>query len=130
MLLIQADVEAQRGVTVEVVTVGDCALDENLEAMLAAAREATVNAATWSGAPVVSLYAEVEPAQVSLFVRDRGRGFDPAAVPADRRGVSDSIRARMIRHGGMATVRSVPTEGTEVSLSMPRAAAILQAPAV
>ncbi len=130
VLLIQADVEAQRGVTVEVVTVGDCALDENLEAMLAAAREATVNAATWSGAPVVSLYAEVEPAQVSLFVRDRGRGFDPAAVPADRRGVSNSIRARMIRHGGMATVRSVPTEGTEVSLSMPRAAAILQAPAV
>ena len=87
--LIQTDVEAQHGVSVEVITVGDCALDENLEAMLAAAREATVNAAKWSGAPVVSLYAEVEPNLVSLFVRDRGRGFDSSTVPADRRGLSE-----------------------------------------
>jgi signal transduction histidine kinase/phage shock protein PspC (stress-responsive transcriptional regulator) len=119
--LIQSDVEAQHGVTVEVVTVGDCALDEDLQALLAAAREATVNAAKWSGVQVISIYAEVEPAEVSLFVRDRGRGFDPMAVPADRRGLSESIRARMTRHGATATVQSVPGEGTEVRLSMARA---------
>jgi signal transduction histidine kinase len=120
--LIQQEVEAQHGVAVEAVTVGDCELDDNLRALLAAAREATVNAVKWSGADVVSVFAEVEPAEVSLFVRDRGQGFDPAAVPADRKGLAESVHARMIRRGGSATVRSVRGEGTEVSLRMPRAA--------
>jgi signal transduction histidine kinase len=120
--LIQQEVEAQHGVAVEAVTVGDCPLGEDLGALLAAAREATVNAVKWSGAEVVSVFAEVEPAEVSLFVRDRGRGFDPAAVPGDRKGLAESIRARMARHGGSATVRSSLGEGTEVSLRMPRGA--------
>jgi signal transduction histidine kinase len=118
--LIQQEVEAQHGITVEAVTVGDCELDDDLNALLAAAREATVNAAKWSGAPTVALFAEVEPAEVVLFVRDRGRGFDPAAVPGDRKGLAESIRARVARHGGSVTVRSAPGEGTEVSLTMPR----------
>jgi signal transduction histidine kinase len=120
--LIQQEVEAQHEIAVEAVTVGDCELDDNLEALLAAAREATVNAAKWSGASVVALFAEVEPAEVVLFVRDRGRGFDPQAVPRDRKGLAESIHARMERRGGSATVRSAPAEGTEVSLTMPRAA--------
>ena len=120
--LIQQEVEAQHRVAVEAVTVGDCELDDDLTALLAAAREATVNAAKWSGAEVVSLFAEVEATAVSLFVRDRGRGFDPAAVPADRRGLAESVHARMARRGGSATVRSAAGEGTEVSLTMPRAA--------
>jgi signal transduction histidine kinase len=118
--LIQQEVEAQHGITVEAVTVGDCELDDDLNALLAAAREATVNAAKWSAAPTVALFAEVEPAEVVLFVRDRGRGFDPAAVPGDRKGLAESIRARVARHGGSVTIRSAPGEGTEVSLSMPR----------
>jgi len=120
---IQQEVEANHGVTVEAITVGDCQLDDDLGALLAAAREATVNAAKWSGASVVSLFAEVEPGEVAVFVRDRGRGFDPAAVPADRRGLAESIRARMARRGGAAAIRSVVGEGTEVSLTMPRSAA-------
>jgi signal transduction histidine kinase len=120
--LIQQDVEAQHEVPVEAVTVGDCELDDDLRALLAAAREATVNAVKWSGAPAVSIFAEVEPAGVTLFVRDRGRGFDPATVPADRKGLAESIHARMARRGGTAAVRTAPGEGTEVSLTMPRAA--------
>jgi len=119
---IQQDVESQHGITVEVVIVGDCPLDEDLTAMLGAAREATVNAAKWSGAAVVSLFAEVEPTEVSIFVRDRGRGFDPETVPDDRKGLAESVRARMARRGGVATVRSSSGEGTEVSLRMPRIA--------
>ncbi len=118
--LIQQEVEAAYGVTVEAITVGDCELDDDLDAVLAAAREATVNAAKWSGASEVSLFAEAEPAEVSLFVRDRGCGFDPAAVPGDRKGLAESVFARMRRRGGSATVRSAPGEGTEVSLHMPR----------
>jgi signal transduction histidine kinase len=103
--------------------VGDCELDDDLGALLAAAREATVNAAKWSGAEVVSLFAEVEPEAVSLFVRDRGRGFDPDAVPPDRKGLTESVRARVGRRGGAVKIRSAPGEGTEVTLSMARAAA-------
>jgi signal transduction histidine kinase len=118
--LIQQEVEAQHGVAVEVVLVGDCPLDDDLTAVLAAAREATVNAAKWSGASVISIFAEVEPAEVSVFVRDRGKGFDPQTVPADRKGLAESVRARMTRRGGHATIRSAPGEGTEVSLTIPR----------
>ena len=119
---IQQDVEASYGVPVEAVTVGDCELDDSLNALLAAAREATVNAAKWSGASVISLFAEVEPGEVSLVVRDRGKGFDPEAVPADRKGVAESIRGRMTRRGGTATVTTAPGEGTKVTLKMPHAA--------
>jgi signal transduction histidine kinase len=118
--LIQRDVEARHGVPVEVVTVGDCPLDDDLSALLAAAREATVNAAKWSGAGVISLYAEVEPGQVEVAVRDRGKGFDPGAVPGDRKGVAESIYGRMVRHGGSAAVQSAIGEGTKVTLQMPR----------
>ena len=120
--LIQQEIEAQHGIVVDAISVGDCALDDDLGALLAAAREATVNAAKWSGAGAVSLFAEVESAAVSVYVRDRGRGFDPAAVPADRKGLAESVRARMERRGGSATVRSTPGEGTEVVLTMPRTA--------
>jgi signal transduction histidine kinase/phage shock protein PspC (stress-responsive transcriptional regulator) len=120
--LIQQDVEAQHGIAIEVVIVGDCELDDGLSALLAAAREAAVNAAKWSGAPVASVFAEVEATQVSLFVRDRGQGFDPGAVPGDRKGLAESVRARMARRGGSAVIRTAPGEGTEVALTMPRAA--------
>jgi signal transduction histidine kinase len=119
---IQEDVEPRYGVPVEAVTVGDCALDENLNALLAAAREATVNAAKWSGASAISLFAEVEPGAVSIVVRDRGKGFDPSAVPEDRKGLAESVRGRMARHGGTADVVSAEGEGTKVTLKMPRSA--------
>jgi len=120
---IQQDVEARYGVPVEAVTVGDCELDENLNALLAAAREATINAAKWSGAGVISLFAEVEPEAVSLGVRDRGKGFDPSSVPADRKGLAESVHGRMARRGGTADVMSAEGEGTKVTLRMARPAA-------
>jgi signal transduction histidine kinase len=119
---IQQDVETRYGVPVEAVTVGDCELDDNLSALLAAAREATINAAKWSGASVISLFAEVEPTEVSIVVRDRGQGFDPEAVPEDRKGLAESIHGRMARRGGSATVSTAEGEGTKVTLKMPRTA--------
>jgi signal transduction histidine kinase len=121
--VIEGDVEASHRVAVESVTVGDCALTVELRALLAAGKEATVNAAKWSGASSVSLFVEVEPTQVSVFVRDRGRGFDPEAVADDRQGIAESVRARMTRHGGTAVIRSSPGQGTEVELIMPRTGA-------
>jgi len=119
---IQQDAETRYGVPVEAVTVGDTELDDNLRALLAAAREATINAAKWSGADVISLFAEVEPAEVSLVVRDRGQGFDPEAVPDDRKGLAESVHGRMTRRGGTAAVSTGVGEGTKVTLKMPRTA--------
>jgi signal transduction histidine kinase/phage shock protein PspC (stress-responsive transcriptional regulator) len=112
-----AEVETLHGVPVEVVLVGDAALDDGLVAMVRASREAMLNAARHSGAPAVDVFAEVDGRQVDVFVRDRGSGFDPDAVPADRLGLKGSVIGRMTRHGGKATVRSAPGEGTEVHLS-------------
>jgi signal transduction histidine kinase len=115
------DVEDRYGVRLDAVLVGDVPLDDAGRALVAAGREAALNAARHAGVDTVDVYLEVEPDRVSLFVRDRGRGFDPATVPPDRRGVADSISARVRRHGGTAEVRSAPGEGVEVELSVPRA---------
>jgi signal transduction histidine kinase/phage shock protein PspC (stress-responsive transcriptional regulator) len=114
------EIEDTYGVDVELVTVGDVALDEPLSPVVAATREAVTNAAKHAGTPVVDIYAEVAPDGVEVFVRDRGRGFDPQTVPPDRQGVRNSILDRMSRHGGTAEFRSTPETGTEVRLKLPR----------
>jgi signal transduction histidine kinase len=114
-----AEVEDRERVSVECVVVGDRELDEQSEAVVLAAREALVNGAKFSGQTRLSLYAEVGPDSLQAFVRDRGVGFDPTAVAADRRGIAESIVGRMQRVGGAAVVRSAPGEGTEVSLVVP-----------
>jgi signal transduction histidine kinase/phage shock protein PspC (stress-responsive transcriptional regulator) len=111
-----ADVEEHHGVPVEVVAVGDRALDGDTEAVVAAAREAMTNAAKFGGGSTVDVYAEAANGRLEVFVRDRGPGFDPTDVPEDRRGVRESIVGRMERHGGRATIRSEPGAGTEVEL--------------
>jgi signal transduction histidine kinase/phage shock protein PspC (stress-responsive transcriptional regulator) len=110
------EVEQAHGVPVEVVVVGDRPLDDRLRAMVRAAREAMVNAARHSGAASVDVYAECSGSRVEVFVRDRGAGFVPESVPADRMGLRGSVVGRMERHGGTARVRSAPGEGTEIAL--------------
>ena len=113
------DVEDTYALAVSPVVVGDSAMDPHLAALVAAAREAMINAAKHSGAPEISVYAEIEDGTASVFVRDRGAGFDVGQIPTDRRGIVESIRGRMERHGGKAVVRSSVGEGTEVELQMP-----------
>jgi signal transduction histidine kinase len=119
LVAVGAEVEELHQVPVEIVLVGDVPLDERVGALVAATREAVINAARHSGAPAVDVYAEVEDSLISVFVRDRGHGFDRASVPDDRHGLSGSIEGRMQRHGGTATVRS-SSDGTEVRLELPR----------
>lgn len=118
------EIEDAFAVTVAPVVVGDAARDARTVALVAAAREAMVNAAKHAGVDEISVYAEVEEpgegGEVAVFVRDRGCGFDPDAVPADRHGLADSIRARVERHGGTVRLRTGPGEGTEVALILPR----------
>lgn len=116
--------EDDHGVPVQVVGVGDCAMSPHGEALVRATGEAIVNAAKHSGAESIDVYAEVGAEDVSVFVRDRGAGFDPDDVRAEatgsRMGIRESIVARMERHGGEAEIRSAPGDGTEVRLTMPR----------
>ena len=113
-------VEQRHDVPVDVVVVGDAPLDEAGRALVEACQEAALNAARHSGAPLVSVYVEVEPDELFGFVRDEGKGFDPDQVPSDRRGIADSIRGRIRRHGGSVSILSSPGEGTEVQLRLPR----------
>ncbi|MDE3724436.1 PspC domain-containing protein [Nocardiopsis sp. N85] len=117
---VAAEVEEEHGVPIDVVCVGDCPVDDGLHAMLRAAREAMVNASKYAGTDTISVFGEVEPEEVLVFVRDRGAGFDLDDVPEDRMGVRGSILGRMDRHGGSARIRTAPGEGTEVQLRMPR----------
>jgi signal transduction histidine kinase len=117
-----AEVEADHALLVDPVVVGDAPIDDALAGLGAATREALVNAAKHSGATAADLYTEVTPERVSVYVRDRGKGFDPAEVPDDRRGLRDSVAGRLTRLGGTVAVRSAPGEGTEVELVLPRGA--------
>jgi signal transduction histidine kinase len=114
-----AEVEDTYAIDVRPVVVGDHPLDDDLRALALAAREAMVNAAKHAEVGEISVYVEVEEGEVHVFVRDRGVGFDPDEVSADRHGLADSVHARMNRHGGTVRLRSTPGEGTEVHLSMP-----------
>lgn len=116
-----AEVEDAYAITIDVVVVGDVALNDGLAAACAAAREAMVNAAKHADVTEVTVYAEVEPEQVSVFVRDRGRGFDADDVADDRQGIRNSILGRVERYGGTATVLSAAGAGTDVHITMPPA---------
>jgi signal transduction histidine kinase len=111
--------EQRYHVPVDVVVVGDRALDAHAWAVIEACGEAVQNAAQHSGADLVSVYVEASPDALTVYVRDEGKGFDANAVPDHRRGINESILGRIKRHGGRATVMSEPGEGTEVELWMP-----------
>jgi signal transduction histidine kinase len=111
-----AEVEELFRVLIHTVVVGDAALGPSLEALVNAGREASMNAARHACVEEFSVYAEVRDGVASIFVRDRGIGFDPETVPKDRRGIIESIVRRMERHGGTARIRSSPGAGTEVVL--------------
>jgi signal transduction histidine kinase len=114
------EVEELHGVRIELAHGGDVELGDELRPLVLAAREAMTNAAKFSGAEEIAVYADADDERASVFVRDRGAGFDRSAVPPDRRGLAESIEGRMARAGGTATIASAPGEGTEVELVLPR----------
>ncbi|HUF95876.1 MAG TPA: PspC domain-containing protein [Acidimicrobiia bacterium] len=115
---IASKVEQDHQVPVDVVTVGDITLDESLRPLLGAVNEAMVNAAKHSGADRVSAYMEVGHETLEIFVTDQGKGFDPANVGSDRKGIENSIIARAEKAGAKVSIESEPGEGTEVLIRM------------
>lgn len=117
-----SEIEDTTGAELDVVVVGDLAPENGaapqIDALLRALREAMINAVR-HGAPPISVYVEVQPEQVLAFVRDRGGGFDPAAVERDRLGVRESIIGRIRRRGGHVTIHSNAQRGTEIEIQIP-----------
>jgi signal transduction histidine kinase len=112
-----AEVEDTYAIAVDVVVVGpEQDLNARLEALVAASREALVNAAKHADVTTVSVYAELTDDSASVFVRDRGVGFDPERTDPSRQGIRGSILGRLQRQHGTATIKSSPGHGTEVQL--------------
>ena len=114
------EIEGDHDIRIEAVIVGDQPLDDTSRALVAAVREALVNAAHHAGVDHVDVFVEADDTELTGFVRDTGRGFDRASISADRRGISESIVGRVQRAGGTAVVMSQPDVGTEVEIRMPR----------
>ncbi len=119
---VEREIEDSYGVGLDLILVGDCPMDDATSSLVSACREASLNAAKWSGCTDLAVFAEVEPNVVSVFVRDLGKGFNPDEVPADRQGIASSMVERMVRVGGRVTVSSAPGTGCEVEFVLPRCA--------
>lgn len=83
-------------------------------------REALNNVHRHAGDPSPALTGHDRDGQVVVRLSDRGRGFDPGGVPVHRRGLAESIHARMTAAGGVAEVRSAPGQGTTVEWTWSR----------
>jgi signal transduction histidine kinase len=114
-----ADVEDEQGIKVEMTSIGDAKLDDRMEELIAAGREALRNAARHAPGAPVNVFLNINGHGIELFVRDSGPGFEFAAVPPERRGLRDAVIGRMSLTGGTATVESTPGEGTEIALKLP-----------
>jgi signal transduction histidine kinase len=112
-----SEVEDMGGAQVEVVVVGNSS--DSVDPIVRAAREAILNARNHAGVELVSVYGEANTDEVLVFVKDRGKGFEPTAVDDSRHGIRESIVGRMERHGGSAEIISVVGSGTEVRLRLP-----------
>ncbi|MGX1738311.1 PspC domain-containing protein [Corynebacterium flavescens] len=113
------EVEDLFNLRLSAVTVGeDTALSEESKLIVMAAREAMVNAAKHAQVDSVDVYAEILAGELSIFVRDRGTGFDVSDIPEDRHGIRESIQARVDAAGGSCRIKSAPGEGTEVVLTV------------
>lgn len=113
------EVEDLVGMRISVVTVGeDVAFSTSTEPLVLAAREAMVNAGKHAGVDQLDVYAENLAGEMSVFVRDRGPGFDLDEIPEGRHGVRDSIVGRMERAGGSSSIRT-SENGTEIMVSLP-----------
>jgi signal transduction histidine kinase len=98
-------------------------LHDEIEAtLLRIAQEALANAGRHAGATRVGITLSYMGDEVSLDVRDDGRGFDPGTQPRGRPtggfGLS-GMRARAERLAGAIEIESEPGHGTAVSARLP-----------
>ena len=81
-------------------------------------QEALNNVRKHADATVVRVRAEVTDGAARLTVSDNGRGFEIDAVPKDRYGLR-GMHERAEGIGAELTIRSRPSDGTQVVLDLP-----------
>ncbi|WP_395577313.1 sensor histidine kinase [Streptomyces sp. BK79] len=96
--------------------------DEVAATLLRIAQEALSNTARHAAAGRAGVTLSYMGDEVTLDIRDDGRGFDPLALPARTRtggfGLA-GMRARAERIAGSLTVEAEPGQGTAVSARVP-----------
>lgn len=85
-------------------------------AVAGAAREALTNVRRHSGTTQATVRLRGDTRSLRLDIADQGKGFSPDAVPDTRHGVRESVRGRMSRIGGTATIVTAEGQGTLVRL--------------
>ncbi|MFC8617080.1 sensor histidine kinase [Micromonospora purpureochromogenes] len=111
------DAHPELAVTTEL---APCAVPAPAATALADATAAALaNVARHAPGATVTLRLTTEAETVVVEVVDDGPGFDPAAVPAHRYGLRESVRGRLAEIGGHAEVTSAPGEGTRIRLEWP-----------
>jgi signal transduction histidine kinase len=88
-------------------------------AVIGAVSETLANVRRHAAADLAMIKVTGTPERFGIEIRDRGRGFDPDAVPATRRGVRESIVGRLEAVGGSAEIVSALGEGTTVWMEWP-----------
>ena len=119
MFTARDDVEDLYGIEIDMVCSYDTEMNVQLTGLVEATKEAMINAAKHSGSDVILVFCSSEKDQVTVFVRDKGRGFDFAAS-TDGFGIENSIMRRLEAIGGAASIHSTPDFGTEVEMTIPR----------
>jgi signal transduction histidine kinase len=115
-----AAVEDRAGLQTELRVEGEQRLPIAVESELFwITQEALNNVRKHATARHVTVRLHFTAATVCLEVLDDGVGFDPQAVPAERRGGLRTIAERTARVGGVLTYESKPGEGTRVMVEVP-----------
>ena len=89
------------------------------QAFAGATAEALENVARHAGTGAASVRLDADAERVTVTITDTGRGFDPAAVPANRFGLRESITGELERVDGRATITSQRNHGTTITLEWP-----------
>jgi len=86
--------------------------------LLLAVKEAVGNVLKHSGADEMVLALSVAGQTLTINITDNGRGFDPAALGAERNGLKN-MPERMAEIGGNFNLQTAPGKGTSITLTAP-----------
>jgi len=114
ILAVRDDVEDIHRVEIEAVVRDDAELTPELDAGIEAAREALINAVKHSRAQRISIFAEVVDGTASIHIRDDGQGINGSDVGR----LSTRLNQRVESVGGLVTVDSGSSDGTEVKITV------------
>ena len=80
-------------------------------------KEALHNIMRHAAATGVDIRLTQSNTQLSVILRDNGRGFDPAAA-TDGMGLTN-LQRRAAKHGGSVRIETAPTQGTTLTITLP-----------